>query len=79
MRMGLRKTLIVAGLGAAAAYLLDPVSGRERREKLHVLIDGAVQRAPNLPLPLRSLEEPTPKARASRKPTSPVTSGSASN
>ena len=64
--MGLRKTLFVAGLGAAAAYFLDPVSGRERREKLQVLIDGAVQKAPNLPLPLptRSSEPSTTKTRS---------------
>ncbi len=32
--MGLTRTLLVAGAGAALAYLLDPVSGTERREKL---------------------------------------------
>lgn len=32
--MGLTKTLMVAGTGAALAYFFDPVSGRERREKL---------------------------------------------
>lgn len=32
--MGLTKTLMVAGTGAALAYFFDPVSGKERREKL---------------------------------------------
>jgi hypothetical protein len=78
--MGLRKTLFVAGLGAAAAYFLDPVSGRERREKLQVLIDGAVQKAPSLPLPMRSSgATTTTKARSASKGKSPVTSGSASS
>lgn len=72
-RMGLRKTLLVAGLGAAAAYFLDPVSGRERREKLQGMIDEAVQKAPNLPLPLRSSGESTPKAPGAEQATSPST------
>jgi hypothetical protein len=32
--MGLTRTLMVAGAGAALAYFLDPVSGQERRQKL---------------------------------------------
>jgi len=32
--MGLTRTLMVAGAGAALAYFLDPVSGKERRAKL---------------------------------------------
>jgi hypothetical protein len=32
--MGLTRTLLVAGAGAALAYFLDPVSGKERRRKL---------------------------------------------
>ena len=32
--MGLTRTLFVAGAGAALAYFLDPVSGKERRAKL---------------------------------------------
>jgi hypothetical protein len=32
--MGLTRTLLVAGAGAALAYFLDPVSGNERRQKL---------------------------------------------
>jgi hypothetical protein len=32
--MGLTRTLFVAGAGAALAYFLDPVSGKERRQRL---------------------------------------------
>jgi len=32
--MGLTRTLLVAGAGAALAYFLDPVSGKERRRKV---------------------------------------------
>ena len=37
--MGLRRTIFVAGLGAAVAYFFDPVSGQVRRTKLQGLID----------------------------------------
>jgi hypothetical protein len=77
--MGLRKVLFVAGLGAAAAYFLDPVSGRERRERVQALIDGAVQKAPNLPLPRRSSGTTTAKARTSPEPVGAATSGSPSS
>jgi hypothetical protein len=39
VRMGLRRTIFVAGLGAAVAYFFDPVSGQVRRTKLQGLID----------------------------------------
>lgn len=32
--MGLTRTLLAAGTGAALAYFLDPVSGKERRRRL---------------------------------------------
>ena len=41
--MGLTRTLLVVGTGAALAYLLDPVSGRERRAKLRRYWDERVQ------------------------------------
>jgi hypothetical protein len=41
--MGLTKTLMVAGVGAALAYFLDPVSGRERRRKLREYWDDRMQ------------------------------------
>ena len=41
--MGLTRTLLVAGTGAALAYLLDPVSGKERRAKLRQYWQERVQ------------------------------------
>lgn len=43
--MGLTRTLFVAGAGAALAYFLDPVSGKERRRKLREYWDERVQGA----------------------------------
>jgi hypothetical protein len=40
--MGLTKTLIIAGAGAALAYFLDPVSGNERRQRLKDFVDERV-------------------------------------
>lgn len=42
--MGLRRTLVAAGIGAALAYFLDPISGRERREKFSRLVDETVRK-----------------------------------
>jgi hypothetical protein len=41
--MGLTRTLLVAGMGAAAAYFLDPVSGAERRRRLRQLWEERFQ------------------------------------
>jgi hypothetical protein len=41
--MGLTRTLLVAGAGAALAYFLDPVSGKERRRKVREYWDERVQ------------------------------------
>lgn len=50
--MGLRRTLVAAGIGAALAYFLDPVSGRERRDKFSRLVDETVRKgAGNLGAP----------------------------
>jgi hypothetical protein len=43
--MGLTRTLLVAGAGAALAYFLDPVSGRERRTRVRRYLDERVQGA----------------------------------
>ena len=43
--MGLTRTLLVAGAGAALAYFLDPVSGKERRTKLREYWDERSQGA----------------------------------
>ena len=48
--MRLTRTLLVAGAGAALAYFLDPISGRERREQAKRMwserTGGALQEAP---------------------------------
>jgi hypothetical protein len=41
--MGLTRTLMVAGAGAALAYFLDPVSGKERRQKVRDYWDERLQ------------------------------------
>ena len=41
--MGLTRTLFVAGTGAALAYFLDPVSGKDRRNKLRDYWNERVQ------------------------------------
>lgn len=43
--MGLTRTLLVAGAGAALAYFLDPVSGKDRRTKLREYWDERSQGA----------------------------------
>ncbi len=43
--MGLTRTLLVAGAGAALAYFLDPVSGQERRRKIREYWDERLQGA----------------------------------
>jgi hypothetical protein len=53
--MGLTRTLMVAGAGAALAYFLDPVSGRERRAKLRDYWTERVQGATPL-----EVDEPSP-------------------
>jgi hypothetical protein len=42
--MGLRKTLLIAGFGAALAYYFDPVSGLERRAKLQRMVNEVVSK-----------------------------------
>jgi hypothetical protein len=53
--MGLTRTLMVAGAGAALAYFLDPVSGRERRAKLRDYWNQRVQGATAI-----EVDEPSP-------------------
>ncbi|MCC7196085.1 MAG: YtxH domain-containing protein [Gemmatimonadaceae bacterium] len=43
-----------AAVGAIAALLLAPRSGRETRERIAGLVDGAKARAENLPLAVRA-------------------------
>jgi len=43
--MGLTRTLLVAGAGAALAYFLDPVSGKDRRARIRAYWDERSQGA----------------------------------
>jgi hypothetical protein len=63
--MGLTRTLFVAGAGAALAYFLDPVSGKERRRKLRDYWDERIQGADAL-----EVDEPTPTIVVEKAPTS---------
>jgi hypothetical protein len=67
--MGLTRTLLVAGAGAALAYFLDPVSGKDRRRRARQYWDekmGAPAR------PLRAEPEPSP-TRVVKRPAPPET------
>lgn len=66
--MGLTRTLLVAGVGAAAAYLLDPVSGKERRRQLREYWNERVQGAEAL-----EVDQPGPTV-VVEKPATPRTS-----
>lgn len=46
--MGLRSTIVAVGLGAAAAYFLDPVSGAERRQRLQKTFEEQVNKRTGL-------------------------------
>ena len=69
--MGLTRTLLVAGAGAALAYFLDPVSGKERRAKLREYWDQRSRAAEVV----ETGEEPAPTIVVSKQQTSkrPVT------
>jgi hypothetical protein len=57
--MGLRRTIFVAGLGAALAYFFDPVSGQERRTKLQGVLDEQLKSRSGLKPPWRQSESKT--------------------
>jgi hypothetical protein len=57
--MGLRRTIFVAGLGAAVAYFFDPVSGQERRTKLQGLLDEQLKGRSGLKPPWQRGESKT--------------------
>jgi hypothetical protein len=63
--MGLTRTLLVAGAGAALAYFLDPVSGRERRSRVRQYLD---ERARGGADPLLAEPEPSPTIVVNRPP-----------
>jgi hypothetical protein len=64
--MGLTRTLFVAGAGAALAYFLDPVSGKERRSKIREYWDERVQGTEPMQV------EPTPTVVVEKPATSPT-------
>ena len=55
--MGLTRTLLVAGAGAALAYFLDPVSGKDRRRQVRRYLD---ERARGAAEPLRAEPQTSP-------------------
>ena len=65
--MGLTRTLLVAGAGAALAYFLDPVSGKERREKFRDYWNERVQGAKPL-----EVDEPSPTVVVDKPATRPA-------
>ncbi|HYW26675.1 MAG TPA: hypothetical protein VE953_21055 [Terriglobales bacterium] len=66
--MGLTRTLLVAGAGAALAYFLDPVSGKERREKFRDYWNERVQGAKPM-----EVDEPSPTVVVEKPATRPAT------
>jgi hypothetical protein len=66
--MGLTRTLLVAGAGAALAYFLDPVSGKERREKVRDYWNERVQGAKPM-----EVDEPSPTVVVEKPATRPAT------
>jgi hypothetical protein len=65
--MGLTRTLLVAGAGAALAYFLDPVSGKERREKLREYWNERMRGAEPL-----EVDEPSPTVVVDKPATRPA-------
>jgi hypothetical protein len=46
--MGLRRTIVAVGIGAALAYFLDPVSGAERRQRVQKSIEDQINKRTGL-------------------------------
>jgi len=42
--MGLRRTIVAVGIGAALAYFLDPVSGAERRQRVQKSVEDQINK-----------------------------------
>lgn len=63
--MGLTRTLFVAGAGAALAYFLDPVSGKERRAKLRTYWEERSQGAAEV---VETGEDVTPTIVVNKQP-----------
>lgn len=71
-----KRTILAFGLGAAAAWYYDPVSGPERRETLRRHIDSASDRTETLRehLPHRDFPDTEVKERPARSTSSDATS-----
>jgi hypothetical protein len=46
--MGLRRTIVAVGIGAALAYFFDPVSGAERRQRVQNAIEDQLNKRTGL-------------------------------
>lgn len=64
--MGLTRTLLVVGAGAALAYFLDPVSGKERREKVRGYWNERTRAEP------MEVDEPSPTVVLEKQATRPT-------
>jgi hypothetical protein len=57
--MGLTRTLMVVGAGAALAYFLDPTHGKDRRRRVREYFDERVKGATATPMPAEPEPSPT--------------------
>jgi hypothetical protein len=57
--MGLTRTLLVVGAGAALAYFLDPASGKDRRQRVRDYWDERTKGTPADPLVVEPEPSPT--------------------
>ena len=46
--MGLRRTIVAVGIGAALAYFFDPVSGSDRRQKVQKTVEEQLNKRTGL-------------------------------
>ena len=46
--MGLRRTIVAVGIGAALAYFLDPVSGADRRQRVQKSVEEQLNKRTGL-------------------------------
>ncbi len=65
--MGLTRTLLVVGAGAALAYFLDPASGKDRRRRVREYWDERTKGTPAEPLTV----EPEPAVVVEKPPAPP--------
>ncbi len=46
--MGLRRTIVAVGIGAALAYFFDPVSGPDRRQRVQKTVEEQLNKRTGL-------------------------------